>query len=86
MNNARIIGGDEGPATLAWGWRKGASLGGTGSPCRATVQPGKEQLGFNVAPPGILVTGPEWMPEPLTAALSTSGDWLTTGARSKGAT
>lgn len=32
-------------------------MGGTRSPCQAIVKPGKEQLGFNVGPSGVLVAG-----------------------------
>lgn len=47
---------------------------GTRSPCQAIVKLGKEQLGFNVGPSGVLVAGPEWTPDPLTAVPSAHGD------------
>lgn len=50
------------------------------------VRPGKEQLGFNVGSPAILVVGLEWIPDLLTAVLSPQRQRLTTGAQGKGAT
>lgn len=48
--------------------------GGTGGTCQAIVKPGKEQLGFNMSPPVTLVAELKWMPDLLTAVLSTHGD------------
>lgn len=49
-------------------------MGDTRSPCQAIVKPGRELLGFNVGPSGLLDAGPAWKPDPSTAVPPMHGD------------